>query len=82
MIAPASAALQIGTGHPFTLHGTPHVCRQGAPGAVVFALGTTSDGRPVTITVSSLEELIDLESTAREAFAQGIIQADMRLVTP
>lgn len=28
------------------------------------------------------KELVDLESTCREAFCQGIIEADLRLVTP
>lgn len=84
MIAPAAAALQIGTGQPFTLHGRPHVCTCAASalaGKVEIELGTTSDGRHVIITADTLQELIELESAIREAFCQGRIQADMRAVT-
>lgn len=78
----SSACLQIGTGQPFTLHGSPRVRTRGLSGAVAIELGITSDGRPVTITVGSLEHLIDLESAVREAFCQGIVETDMQLVTP
>jgi hypothetical protein len=75
----ASARLDTGTGHPMGVHRTPAAAPVTTPGEITIVLGTTPSGLPVTLAVTSLEWLDDLESAIRQARAAGVVEAGMRL---
>ena len=77
MTAPA-ARLSIGGLPAVGLYRTPWT-EDAVPGQVTVFLGNTPSGLPVTLTVTSLQWLDDLEAAARAARAQGIIEAGMVL---
>ena len=84
----ASAALRVGDHAPIPLHGTPAVDHRPGPAGEVTIIvgymscgvpGHTSCGKPVTITITSLEWAEDLESAARVAWAGGLCRGGMNL---
>ena len=79
MSAP-SARLDMGFGtRGVGVHRTPVAAPVTEPGQVAIILGTLPSGLPVTLTVTSLEWLDDLESAIQAARAAGVIEAGMKL---
>ena len=69
----------IGSAHNAPLYRTPAAALAIEPGQVTIILGNTISGLPVTLTVTSLEWLDDLEDAIQVARAQGVVQGDMKL---
>ena len=69
--------LSMGDGFSTGVYLTPSAVTVTAPGEVVIMLGALPSGRPLTLTVTSLEWLDDLEEAVREAHAAGIVRAAM-----
>ena len=86
-MTPASATLRVGSHAPVPLLGIPVVSPDYKPGEVTIILGYmscgvpghTSCGKPVTVTIGSLEWTEDLEDACRVAFAGGVIRTGMHL---
>ena len=79
MSAP-SARLGMGYGaRSVGVHRTPVAAPVTEPGKVTLILGTLPSGLPITLTVTSLEWLDDLESAIQAARAAGVIEAGMKL---
>ena len=86
VMMPASAVLRVGDHAPVPLHGAPAADHGDHPGEVIIVVGYMNDpahpgcfGKPVTITITSLEWAEDLESAARVAWAGGLVQGGMNL---
>ena len=75
----ASAVRRVGDHAPVVLLGSPAVSHDCHRGEVTIALGYDGRGQAVTVTISRLEWIEDLEEAARVAFAGGVVQADMHL---
>lgn len=77
---PASATLKIGAGSGYALHFTAEPAKDNNPGSTTIIIGYTPGGKPVTLTVTSIGWLDDLESAIQAARAAGIVQGDMQPV--
>lgn len=73
------ARLETGRREGGDLYGTPRVGQVPVPGTAAVILGYTIDGQAVILATTRLEWLIALETAAREAAAQGIVEAGMTL---
>lgn len=73
---PAPARVDLGGGYACNLYGIPAVPAT-ADGKVIIEVGRLPSGRPLTIAVTSVEWLDDLESAIQVARARGIVEAGM-----
>ena len=69
--------LSMGDGFSTGVYLTPSAVDVAVAGEVTIMLGALPSGRPLTLTVTSLEWLDDLEEAVREAHAAGIVRAAM-----
>jgi hypothetical protein len=70
------ARVDLGGGYSCGLRGIP-AAPAAADGTVTIVLGALPSGRPLVITVTSLEWLDDLESAVQVARARGVVEAGM-----
>jgi MerR family regulatory protein len=73
----SSASVQAGAGVVLHLDLTPVPAEVTEPGHVMVVLGWTRTGKPVTLTVTSLEWLDDLEFAIQAARAAGVVEGEM-----
>lgn len=73
------ARVDLGGGYECGLHGRPAARPVTQPGHVTVQFGLLPSGRPLTITVTRLEWLDDLESAIHVARAAGVVEAGMSL---
>lgn len=74
---PAAAARVDLYGYSCNLYPAPSALPVTSPGVVTLILGNLPSGRPLAVTVTSLEWLDDLESAVRAARARAIVEAGM-----
>ncbi len=77
MSGDAAARIDLGSGYSCNLYSVPAAPPVTAPGRIALVLGTMPSGRPLVVTVTSLEWLDDLESAVQMARARAIVEADM-----
>jgi hypothetical protein len=69
--------LSMGDGFSVGVYLTPCASPVTGPGEVVITLGLLPSGRPLTLTVTSLEWLDDLTEAVQQARAAGIVEGGM-----
>lgn len=75
----AAARVDLGGGYECGLRGRPSAQPVTRLGTVTVQLGLLPSGRPLTVAVTSLEWLDDLEFAIQAARAAGVVEAGMSL---
>ncbi len=77
MTGTPAARIDLGSGYSCNLYGVPAAPAAAGPGKVTLVLGALPSGRPIAITVTSLQYLDDLESAVQMARARAVVEAGM-----